>query len=95
MPSLKQRCSSLCTMDCKGLRVQQEHFHTQYPQAVSVQWLEHPLREKEGLQRGRGGCGGRWRIGMEGERWPEDPRERKRGDGGSRWWGAERAEVGG
>lgn len=52
MPSLKQRCSSLCTVDCKGLRVQQEHFHTQYPRAVSVQRLEHPLREKEGLQRG-------------------------------------------
>lgn len=54
MPSLKQRCSSLCTLDCKGLRVQQEHFHTQYPRAVSVQRLEHPLGEKEGL-RGRGG----------------------------------------
>lgn len=52
MPSLKQRCSSLCTVDCKGLRVQQEHFHTQYPRAVSVQRLEHPLREKEGLRRG-------------------------------------------
>lgn len=58
MPSLKQRCSSLCTIDCKGLRVQQEHFHTQYPRAVSVQRLEHPLREKEGLWKSRG-AGGR------------------------------------
>lgn len=58
MPSLKQRCSSLCPVDCKGLRVQQEHFHTQHPRAVSVQRLEHPLREKEGLRRGRGGGGG-------------------------------------
>lgn len=65
MPSLKQRCSSLCPVDCKGLRVQQEHFHTQYPRAVSVQRLEHPLREKEGLWRGRGGGGGggRRRVG--------------------------------
>lgn len=58
MPSLKQRCSSLCTLDCKGLRVQQEHFHTQYPRAVSVQRLEHPLGEKEGLRRGGGRGGG-------------------------------------
>lgn len=58
MPSLKQRCSSLCTIDCKGLRVQQEHFHTQYPRAVSVQRLEHPLREKEGLRTSRAVVGG-------------------------------------
>lgn len=103
MPNLKQRCSSLCTVDCKGLRVQQEHFHTQYPRAVSVQRLEHPLREKEGLWRGRGGGDGRrgWRGRgvVEGEQWPEDPcREKERwGDGGrvSRWWGAKRAGVGG
>lgn len=83
MPSLKQRCSSLCTIDCKGLRVQQEHFHTQYPRAVSVQRLEHPLREKEGLWKSRG-AGGRRRVEVEGQcffflkkrggdQWPEDP----------------------
>lgn len=60
MTSLKQRCSSLCPVDCKGLRVQQEHFHTQYPRAVSVQWLEHPLREKGG------GCGGVEEVVVEG-----------------------------
>lgn len=54
VPSLKQRCTSLCPVDCKGLRVQQEHFHTQYPRAVSVQRLEHPLREKEEMWRGGG-----------------------------------------
>lgn len=79
MPNLKQRCASLCPVDCKGLRVQQEHFHTQYPQAVSVQRLEHPLREKEEMWRGRGGCGGgRMRVGGENgergkEQWPGDP----------------------
>lgn len=50
MVSLKQRYTSLCPVDCKGLRVQQEHFHSQYPRAVSVQRLEHPLREKEGVE---------------------------------------------
>lgn len=69
MPSLKQRCSSLCPVDCKGLRVQQEHFHTQYPRAVSVQRLEHPLREKEGLWRGRGGGeGGGGTVWVSGRR---------------------------
>lgn len=58
MASLKQRCSSLCPVDCKGLRVQQEHFHTQYPRAVSVQRLEHPLREKRGAVVGWGRGGG-------------------------------------
>lgn len=62
MPSLKQRCTSLCPVDCKGLRVQQEHFHTQYPRAVSVQRLEHPLGEKERVWRGRGGGGVRMRV---------------------------------
>lgn len=52
--SLKQRYTSLCPVDCKGLRVQQEHFHSQYPRAVSVQRLEHPLREKEGVEDARG-----------------------------------------
>lgn len=85
VPSLKQRCTSLCPVDCKGLRVQQEHFHTQYPRAVSVQRLEHPLREKEEMWRGRGGGrGGRMRVGgggVERERWPGDPSWEKVGGG--------------
>lgn len=92
MPSLKQRCSSLCTLDCKGLRVQQEHFHTQYPRAVSVQRLEHPLGEKEGLRRG-GGEKEVHRVGAEGgEQWPEDPCREKEKCGGRGegvmlgWW---------
>lgn len=97
MPSLKQRCSSLCTLDCKGLRVQQEHFHTQYPRAVSVQRLEHPLGEKEGLRGGGEGGRGRGREKevhrgeQRREQWPEDPcREKEkcggRGGGVMLWW---------
>lgn len=104
MPSLKQRCSSLCTLDCKGLRVQQEHFHTQYPRAVSVQRLEHPLGEKAGLRRGggRGGEGGRGRGGekevyrgeQSREQWPEDPCRETEKCGG-RGWGSDAVVVGG
>lgn len=94
MPSLKQRCSSLCTLDCKGLRVQQEHFHTQYPRAVSVQRLEHPLGEKEGLRGRGGGARGEKEVQKEGggQAWPEDPCTEKeecggRGKGSAlRWW---------
>lgn len=41
---------------------------------------------------GGGALGWRGRRAVEGERWPEDPGERKRGDGAG---GAETAEVGG